>query len=573
MLVAGAAALVVVSGGSSADPRTPSALPGLPPPFLGTAVAGSGGLTAAVDAYGDVVDLRAPGPAGAALIYNPAARQAAGTVSRDTGIVPRVRIGDGPALPLWRADSVSQVYVGGTNAVRTTAVFGAATEEPAGGRATSAGLPVANAAEKSARVTVVAASAERRLALVIKVSGLNQGKPAAGVVPGSPSVSVETDGAGCRSAGDGATVGLLCMESAVPLSRSFLAAQPSGVALAHRRGESPFIVAAEAIIARAVAADRAWLARAEPLGDGAPAWARSSYRRSLLALRALTDRRSGAVAAGARDGWAYVWPRDAAAVALAYASAGYGAEARRVAGFLTGLDPAAAARFHGDGSAVTGRAAQGDAAGWIAAAARAAGPRTSPPSEPRHRGEDGGHERRSDRNRADYQEGEAGNYLANAIAAGGPLGPFATAGGLVRVASNPGSGLDSAAAWAVRPFPRPSRYPQVRRTLLRLAASGSRFGIVPGAAWPEADPWTAPTAWSAWALASLSERARRQGHLPEAAADRRAALALVADLRRAATAAGGLPERVDARTGIPRSTTPLAWSHAFAILALRELWP
>ncbi|MBK5220339.1 MAG: hypothetical protein JJE35_11220, partial [Thermoleophilia bacterium] len=46
-----------------------------------------------------------------------------------------------------------------------------------------------------------------------------------------------------------------------------------------------------------------------------------------------------------------------------------------------------------------------------------------------------------------------------------------------------------------------------------------------------------------------------------------------ADLRRAATPAGALPERVDAQTGIPRSTTPLAWPHAFAILALRELWP
>jgi GH15 family glucan-1,4-alpha-glucosidase len=47
----------------------------------------------------------------------------------------------------------------------------------------------------------------------------------------------------------------------------------------------------------------------------------------------------------------------------------------------------------------------------------------------------------------------------------------------------------------------------------------------------------------------------------------------MADLRRAATPLGLLPERVDARTGAPRSTTPLTWSHAFAILALRELWP
>ena len=56
-------------------------------------------------------------------------------------------------------------------------------------------------------------------------------------------------------------------------------------------------------------------------------------------------------------------------------------------------------------------------------------------------------------------------------------------------------------------------------------------------------------------------------------ADRRAALKLLADLRRAATPAGDLPERVGAHTGIPTSTTPLLWSSAFAVLALRELWP
>jgi GH15 family glucan-1,4-alpha-glucosidase len=51
------------------------------------------------------------------------------------------------------------------------------------------------------------------------------------------------------------------------------------------------------------------------------------------------------------------------------------------------------------------------------------------------------------------------------------------------------------------------------------------------------------------------------------------ALKLLGALRRAATPTGLLPERLDARTGIPRSTTPLAWSHAFTILALQELWP
>jgi hypothetical protein len=137
---------------------------------------------------------------------------------------------------------------------------------------------------------------------------------------------------------------------------------------------------------------------------------------------------------------------------------------------------------------------------------------------------------------------------------------FETPRGLVRQTGDPASGLDSAAAWAVRPFSSPRLYPAARRTLLRIAADATPFGITPGEGWAGgSDPWTAPTAWSAWSLAALGDRA--------------AALHLLADLRRAATPAGALPERVGAATGTPRSTTPLAWSHAFAILALRQLWP
>jgi hypothetical protein len=288
------------------------------------------------------------------------------------------------------------------------------------------------------------------------------------------------------------------------------------------------------------------------------------YSRSLLVLHGLVDRRTGAVVAGARDGWAYVWPRDASAVAMALATAGYRGDARRIVSFLRGLDLGAAARFQVDGTPVSGRAAQGDAAGWIAAAAKAAGLHTGVPLRPW-------------RNRADYQEGAAGDYLANAITvlwADGPqrrhigvsearrreFGGFVTHRGLVRREHDPDSGLDSAAAWAVRPFPLPSLYPLVRRSLLRLAAASGRFGIVPSQDWDGGDdPWTAPTAWTAWSLAALGERL--------------AALRLMAELRRDATPAGMLPERVDARTGIPTSTTPLAWSHAFAILAIRQLWP
>lgn len=464
-------ALVALSGRDRGDPRTPVGLPGLPSPFFGIALVGSGGHTAAIDAYGNVVDLRAGGPAGRARVAVSAERQAAGTVSPDEAIVARATLAHGRRLPLWRADSVRQRYLPGTNVLRTVARFG-----------------------------------DERI--VVRRGG-----------PGS------------------------------------------------------------------VRAERRWLGRARPLGPGAPRWARAMYRRSLLVLRALTDRRTGAVAAGVRDGWAYVWPRDAAAAALAFASAGYRAEARRVARFLMRLDLNAAARFRGTGAPVSGRAVQGDAAGWIAAAAWAAGLAPDSADETRWQWRD----------LPDYQEGDPGDYLGNAIASATPpavglgAGPhtgestrrqfgewiaseFETAHGLGREAGDPDAGLDSSAAWAVRPFPIPALYPVARRTLLRLAASReTRFGIVPSANWPGGDdPWTAPTAWTAWALAVL---ARHDGASRRARAERSAALRLIADLRRAATALGLLPERVDARTGMPTSTTPLAWSHAFAILALRAMWP
>jgi hypothetical protein len=459
---------VLVSGGSGADPRTPTGLPGMPPPFLGTAVVGDGGLTAAIDAYGDVVDLRAPGPAGRALVDNPANRQAAGTVPADTGIVPWVRVG-GEGQPLWRADSVAQRYLPGTNVVRTVARFG------------------------KARVEVRQAVHGDELAVVVNGDASD--------------MRLQTNATG-------------------------------GVVTRDPR-----------VLAEAAAADRRWLGRSLPLGASAPAWAKRMYRRSLLVLRALTDRRTGAVAAGARDGWAYVWPRDAGAVALAFEAAGYSAEARRIVRFLLRLDLRAAARFDGKGRPVPGRGPQGDASGWVAAAARAAGLDPPPPLDWR--------------NLPDYQESSPGDYLGNAIASadgpGIPLYAGKSSRRLFRRLGDSASGLDSAAAWAVEPFELRGLYPWARETMLALARGSGRFGIVPGTAWHEDDPWSAPTAWTAWSLAALGER--------------RAALRLMRALRRSATPAGTLPERVDVRTGIPRSTTPLAWSHAFAILALLELWP
>jgi hypothetical protein len=540
-----AAGLLLVSGGEGADPRTPAGLPGKPPPFLGTVVIGNGGPAAAIDAYGDVVDLR-QGPAGPALIDNPADRQAAGTVPADTGIVPRVSIDGGPALPIWRADSVSQGYLAGTNVVSTVARFGRVV------------VTVTDAAEGAsfARRLAVKAPREVRVGLAL-------------------SVNVD-EGARCDRERRLRAIDLICSPVGGPI-------EPASVRQL-----------AEMTVRTATLADRNWLGNARPLSLSAPRWAAEMYRRSLLTLRALTDSRSGAVAAGARDGWAYVWPRDAGAAALAFAAAGYRSEARRVAGFLLGLDLGAAARFEGDGAAVEGREAQGDAAGWTAVAAQAAG---IPPTPDRVAAD-----QPAWRGRPDYQEGSPGDYLANAIASasvdglktplyggkssrrsadgriaapgGGIAAEFGGTTGLARAAEDPGSGLDSAAAWAVRPFALPALYPEVQRTLLHLAAQQTPFGITPGEGWTGGgDPWTAPTAWTAWSLAALSDWDRSAGRLAVARDERRQALRLVNDLGRAATPAGVLPERVDARTGMPRSTTPLAWSHAFAILALRELWP
>jgi GH15 family glucan-1,4-alpha-glucosidase len=48
---------------------------------------------------------------------------------------------------------------------------------------------------------------------------------------------------------------------------------------------------------------------------------------------------------------------------------------------------------------------------------------------------------------------------------------------------------------------------------------------------------------------------------------------MLAILRRDWTPAGTLPERVSPSTGLAVSTTPLGWTHSFAVLALRELYP
>jgi glucoamylase len=299
--------------------------------------------------------------------------------------------------------------------------------------------------------------------------------------------------------------------------------------------------------------------RARPLGAAAPRWARRLYWHSLRVLVALTDPRSGAMIAGEREGWNYVWPRDAAAGAIALEAAGLRPEARRVVGFLSSLD-LDSARFYPDGDGVPGRPEAGDAAGWVAAAQRAVAPqdgvlggtRGVPASTPPSSDWEG---------RQDYGENVTGDLLGNAIAAGAPAPEiedrFRTARGLVR--EEGGDQLDSSASWAITVFPQSALRAVARQTLLPLTAESTPYGIPPMEGWTPGQVWTAPTAWSAWALVKLGEIG---------AADR-----LLAELHRAETPEGTLPERVSVDDGRPTSTTPLAWSHAFAILALRARYP
>jgi hypothetical protein len=303
--------------------------------------------------------------------------------------------------------------------------------------------------------------------------------------------------------------------------------------------------------------------RTRPLGSGAPAWARRLYRRSIRVLVALTDPRSGAMIAGERDGWDYVWPRDAAAGAIALQAAGLHREATRVAAFLASLDLDDSARFYPDGSSVPGRPAAGDREGWVAAAKRAvasdwAGGTVLPKVADSGQGQDSP---RDWRDRQDYGENVTGDLLGNAIASSVSakeiVSRFLTPRGLVREQGT--NELDSSAAWAATLFPSRGLRGAVRKTLLELTRESTPYGIPPIEGWTPGQIWTAPTAWSAWGLAELGERQ---------AADR-----LLGELRRAATPYGTLPERVSAADGHPTSTTPLAWSHAFAILALRARYP
>jgi glucoamylase len=346
----------------------------------------------------------------------------------------------------------------------------------------------------------------------------------------------------------------------------------------------------------AVAADRAWLTAGTVPGR-TPA-ERETAGRLLLDLRLLL-RPGGAAIAAQQPYWAYVWPRDASFVAVAFHVTGHGAEARSVLGFLARTqrpDGTWPARSRPDGAPVDdGRPAQLDATGWAcwaaflvtgqgadraelervwpmvrAAADEAAGSLDAqglPPPSP------------------DYWErrehaptlGTAAALLAGLRAAarlGQAAGDAAAGGRYLRATGRldqavrtrfagpdgyrhtpGGGGPDAAVAWLAPPFQPPD--PALRAALgaaARRLASGQGGGVVPGSPWRGGDPWTPATA--SLALAELASGDR-------ATADRRLGWLLAHR-----TSLGAFPERVRRGDGAPRSVAPISWTTAIVLLAL-----
>lgn len=126
------------------------------------------------------------------------------------------------------------------------------------------------------------------------------------------------------------------------------------------------VLTGTAATAAQAAEQRAWLA-AGTLPKPAELGRSTLVRDALLDLHVLSGP-AGAPVAGWASAWRYVWPRDSALAATAFARTGHLADADRVLGFLQRVQPESGlfeARYRPDGSPVPdGRGRQTDSLGW-----------------------------------------------------------------------------------------------------------------------------------------------------------------------------------------------------------------
>lgn len=157
-------------------------------------------------------------------------------------------------------------------------------------------------------------------------------------------------------------------EGASYLPGSSVLALPDGRARLIPFGSSAVITVSQSDprVAETVKADQDWLAAGTVPGTTAADKAVSA--RALLDLRLLTEP-GGASTASWYGSWDYVWPRDGAFAAAAFAATGHDDDAQRILYFLARAQSPSglwAARYRPDGTAVIdGRAAQLDSLGWV----------------------------------------------------------------------------------------------------------------------------------------------------------------------------------------------------------------
>lgn len=346
-----------------------------------------------------------------------------------------------------------------------------------------------------------------------------------------------------------------------------------------------------------IAETRAWLESGKV--PGATDSERDMAGRALLDLRLLTGP-NGAATAAAYPRWDYVWPRDAAWAATAFAATGHHDESYEILSFLSQAQKSNGtweARYEKDGAPVLdGRPPQLDATGWfpwavwlhaatgpdglektralwpaVRSAADAASDSLGPGGLP-----PGG---------ADYWEIEtwkpnlgtaaplrvglrASADLARKLGHESEAKRYSEAAGRLDRAierefapngyprtTRPGSGADAAVNFLAPPFapPEPGVSEAVEKAAARLTIENG--GVVPGEKWPQ-DPtvaWTPQTALFALSAAAGGD---------EEEADRR--LGWLAGHR---TSLGVLPEKVDG-AGEPKTVAPLGWTSAIVVLTL-----
>jgi len=396
----------------------------------------------------------------------------------------------------------------------------------------------------------------------------------------------------------------------VPLASGTVAVGPGGAVVEVLPGARTTVPGTRVIAGpgstAAVAAEQAWLATGTvPSVPGLGADS-ELVRGALLDLHVLTQT-YGVPVAGWTGPWRYVWPRDAAFAAVAFARTGHVDDAVGVLDFLGRVQPASGvfqARYLPDGSGVPdARGAQLDGVGWAlwatagvadalppaqravfvaehrplverstaAALAAIAGPSGLPPASPDYWEV---RERRTTlataavlraglESSARLERSIGDEAAARRAAAGaGRLSQAITRDfeprGYPRRLGGRAASVDLGVAFLLPPFAEavdPDAYARFQTAPAVLTRPAG--GLAPGGSWKrDGVSWTPTTA--TWALVAASSGDREQ------ALDR---LRWLADHR---TAEGSLPEKVLA-DGRPAAVAPLAWTAAAVVLTADRL--